>query len=209
MVRPLLRHEFEIAPSFFGWNGNECSGLVLIDDRVMRLPTAGQRYLDHLVTHETCHQWWWNTVGTNGYAETFMDEGLVNCFTALRLDAKYGRNGPLIIWPKGLSWLPTIGREDLRLAGYYGWRRKGGSGPIIQDLEAMGNLNTLFSLAYDRGGKVVEMVHNRLGEDRFFAFFHKLYTDYSFKTLHYADFKRELIAFDPKGDWGRVPRQLG
>ena len=115
---------------------------MLIDDRVMRLPTAGQRYLDHLVTHETCHQWWWNTVGTNGYAETFMDEGLVNCFTALRLDAKYGRNGPLITWPKGLSWLPTIGREDLRLAGYYGWRRKGGSGPIIQDLGAMGNLIT-------------------------------------------------------------------
>ena len=200
---PYCDTEFEIAPSFFGWNGNECSGLVLIDDRVMRLPTAGQRYLDHLVTHETCHQWWWNTVGTNGYAETFMDEGLVNCFTALRLDAKYGRNGPLITWPKGLSWMPTIGREDLRLAGYYGWRRKGGSGPIIQDLGAMGNLNTLFSLAYDRGGKVVEMIHNRLGEVRFFAFFHKLYTDYSYKTLYYADFKRELIAFDPKGDWGR------
>ena len=67
----------------------------------------------------------------------------------------------------------------------------------------MGNLNTLFSLAYDRGGKVVEMIHNRLGEVRFFAFFHKLYTDYSYKTLYYADFKRELIAFDPKGDWGR------
>ena len=200
---PYCDTEFEIAPSFFGWNGNECSGLVLIDDRVMRLPTAGQRYLDHLVTHETCHQWWWNTVGTNGYAETFMDEGLVNCFTAMRLDAKYGRNGPLITWPKGLSWMPTIGREDLRLAGYYGWRRKGGSGPIIQDLGAMGNLNTLFSLAYDRGGKVVEMIHNRLGDVRFFAFFHKLYTDYSFKTLYYADFKRELIAFDPKGDWGR------
>jgi Peptidase family M1 domain len=198
---PYFDTEFEIAPSFFGWNGNECSGLVLIDDRVMRLPTAGQRYIEHLVTHETCHQWWWNTVGTNGYAETFMDEGLVNCFTALRLDAKYGRNGPLITWPKGLSWLPTIGREDLRLAGYYGWRRKGGTGPVIQDVDKMGNLQALFSLAYDRGGKVVEMVHNRLGEERFFAFFHKLYTDYAFKTLHYADFKRELIAFDPKGGW--------
>ncbi len=35
----------------------------------------------------------------------------------------------------------------------------------------MGNLGALFSLAYDRGGKVVGMIHNRLGEDRFFAFF--------------------------------------
>jgi len=198
---PYCDSEFEIAPSFFGWNGNECSGLVLLDDRVMRLSSAGHRYIDHLVTHETCHQWWWNAVGTNGYAETFMDEGLVNSFTALRLDAKYGRNAPLITWPEGLTWMPTIGREDLRLAGYYGWRSKGGSGPVIQDLDAMGNLNKLFSLAYDRGGKVVEMIHNRLGDERFFAFFHQVYLAYAFKTLYYADLKRELIAFDPQGDW--------
>jgi hypothetical protein len=198
---PYPDSEFEIAPSFFGWNGNECSGLVLLDDRVMRLPSAGHRYLDHLVTHETCHQWWWNVVGTDGYAETFMDEGLVNCFTALRLDAKYGRNAPLIVWPRGLGWLPTIGREDLRLAGYYGWRARGNSGPVIQDLGSMGNLNTLFSLAYDRGGKVVGMVRNRLGEDRFFAFFQQVYRGYAYETLRYEDLKRELVAYDPAGNW--------
>ena len=200
---PYGGEEFEIAPSYFGWNGNECSGLVLIDERVMRLPSAGERYLEHLVTHETCHQWFWNVVGTDGFAESFMDEGPVNCFTALRLDAKYGRNSRLIVWPSGLGWLPTIGREDLRLAGYYGWRARGNTGPVIQDLKTMGNLNTLFSLAYDRGGKVVEMIHNRLGEDRFFAFFRKIYHDYAYGTLHYADLRRELIAFDSTGDWGK------
>jgi hypothetical protein len=198
---PYPEREFEIAPSFFGWNGNECSGLVLLDDRVMKLPQFGVRYIDHLVTHETCHQWWWNVVGTDGYAETFMDEGLVNCFTALRLDAKYGRNAPLIVWPRGLSWLPSIGREDLRLAGYYGWRARGNGGPITQDLGQMGNLNTLFSLAYDRGGKVVEMIRNRLGEERFFAFFGHLYRTYAYRTIRIADLERELAAFDPGGDW--------
>lgn len=198
---PYPDREFEIAPSFFGWNGNECSGLVLLDDRVMRLSSVGERYIDHLVTHETCHQWWWNVVGTDGYAETFMDEGPVNCFTALRLDAKYGRASPLIVWPRALSWLPTIGREDLRLAGYYGWKRKGGDGSAIRDLHAMGNLQELFSLAYDRGGKVVEMAHNRLGEERFFAFFQHVYREYAFKTFHYEDLKRELAAYDPEGAW--------
>ncbi len=198
---PYFDEEFEIAPSFFGWNGNECSGIVLIDDRVMRLPSVGVRYLEHLVTHETCHQWFYNVVGTDGYAETFMDEGPVNCFTALRLDAKYGRNSPLIVWPRAINWLPTIGREDLRLSGYYGWRARGNGGAVIQDVKSMGNLGALFSLAYDRGGKVVEMIHNRLGPDRFFAFFKKLYHDYAWKTLYYADFQRELIAFDPDGDW--------
>ncbi len=198
---PCPHDEFEIAASYFGWNGNECSGLVLIDDRVLSMPAAGQRYLDHLVTHETCHQWWWDAVGTDGYAETFMDEGLVNCFTALRLDAKYGRNAPLIVWPRALRWLPTIGREDLRLSGYYGWRARGRDGPVIQDLAQMKDLNNLFSLAYDRGGKVVQMLHNRLGEERFFAFFQRLYRDYQWKTIHYVDLKRALAEFDPDADW--------
>jgi hypothetical protein len=193
---PYYDSEFEIAPSYFGWNGNECSGLVMIDRRIMKLPSVGSRYLDHLVSHETCHQWWWNAVGTDGYAETFMDEGLVNAFTSIRLDAKYGRNAPLIVWPQGLNWLPTIGREDLRLASYYGWRRRGGGGPVIQDLGSMGNLETLFSLAYDRGGKVVQMLYHQMGEERFFEFLRGLYGKYAFETL-----SSELAAFDPAGGW--------
>jgi hypothetical protein len=173
----------------------------LLDERVMRLPSAGTRYLDHLVTHETSHQWFWNVVGNDGYGETFMDEGIVNGLTAMRLDEKYGRNAPLITWPGGLDWLPTIGREDLRLAGYYGWRKRGNTGPVIQNLKAMGNLGALFSLAYDRGGKVVGMIRNRLGDDRFFAFLRLIYHKYAFKTFYYEDLKRELAAFDPSYDW--------
>jgi len=199
---PYFGEEFEIATSFFGWNGNECSGLVLLDDRVTKLPRSGARYIEHLVTHETMHQWFWNVVGTDGFAETFMDEGIVNGLTSKRLDEKYGRNAPLIVWDKRLSWLPTIGREDLRLASYYGWRARGNGGSVIRDLNQMGNLGAVFSLAYDRGGKVINMIENRLGTERFFAFLRKIYHDYAWKTLAYADFRRELIAFDPSVDWG-------
>ncbi|WP_435005926.1 M1 family aminopeptidase [Tundrisphaera lichenicola] len=199
---PYFDEEFEIATSFFGWNGNECSGLVLLDDRVMRLPEAGHRYIEHLVTHETLHQWFWNVVGTDGYAETFMDEGIVNALTSRRLDEKHGKNAPLIVWQKGLNWLPTIGREDLRLSSYYGWRARGNGGSAIQNLDEMGNLGAVFSLAYDRGGKVIDMIENRLGSERFFEFLSKIYRDYAWKTISYADFRRELIAFDHSVDWG-------
>ena len=77
-----------------------------------------------------CHQWFWNVVGTDGYAETFMDEGLVNCFTALRLDAKYGRNAPADRLAEG----PDLAADDrprgppavrlLRLAGTRQRRRR-------------------------------------------------------------------------------------
>ncbi len=198
---PFPYDEMEVATSFFGWNGNECSGLVMIDDRVFNLPAAGERYLDHLITHEVAHQWWWNVVGTNGYAETFMDEGLVNSITARRLDMKYGRNAPLIVWPQGFDWMPTIGREDLRMASYYKWKAKGNGGPVIQDLGAMSNLQSLFSLAYDRGGKVVDMIANRMGDDRFFEFLRHLYRTYGFRILRYDDLKAEMDRFDPEGAW--------
>ena len=193
--------EMEVVTSFFGWNGNECSGLVMIDDRVFNLPAAGERYMDHLITHEVAHQWWWNVVGTNGYTETFMDEGLVNSITAKRLDLKYGRNAPLIVWPKGFGWLPSIGREDLRMASYYKWKAQGNGGPVIQDLNGMSNLNALFSLAYDRGGKVVDMINNRMGDDRYFAFLQSLYKKHSFGILHYEELKTELDQFDANQAW--------
>lgn len=198
---PFPYDEMEVVTSFFGWNGNECSGLVMIDDRVFNLPSAGERYLDHLITHEVAHQWWWNVVGTNGYTETFMDEGLVNSITARRLDMKYGRNAPLIVWPQGFDWLPTIGREDLRMASYYKWKAKGEGGPVIQDLKAMSNLQALFSLAYDRGGKVVDMIANRLGDDRFFDFLRGLYRTHAFGILRYEQLKAELDRFDPESAW--------
>lgn len=198
---PFPYNEMEVATSFFGWNGNECSGLVMIDYRVFNLPGAGERYLDHLITHEVAHQWWWNVVGNNGYAETFMDEGFANSITAKRLDLKYGRNAPLIVWPKGFGWLPTIGREDLRMASYYKWKAQGNGGSVIQDLGEMSNLNTLFSLAYDRGGKVVDMINNRLGDDRYFAFLQQVYRQNAFGILHYEELKDSLDTFDPNQAW--------
>jgi hypothetical protein len=154
------------------------------------------RYLDHLVTHETCHQWWWNCVGTDGYAETFMDEGPVSAFTALRLDAKYGPQRPVDRLAPGLGLAaddrprgPAPGRL-LRLAGAR-QHRVGPPGP-----RRHGQPESLFSLAYDRGGKVVEMIRNRLGPERFFAFWRQIYGDYAWDTFRYEDLKRELAAFD-------------
>jgi hypothetical protein len=199
---PYHDDEFEIATSYFGWNGNECSGLVLLDDRVTKLPASGIRYIEHLVTHETMHQWFWNVIGTDGYAETFMDEGIVNGLTAKRLDAMYGRNGPLIVWDKRMRFLPTIGREDLRLASYYGWRAKGNGGSVIRNLDEMGNLGSVFSLAYDRGGKVINMIENRMGTEKFLNFLRMIYKKYAWQTLSYAEFRADLIAYDPSIDWG-------
>src|SRR5262249_14264436 len=91
-VGPYPYPQFTIAQSYFCSNGNECGGLVMIDERVFGMPHMAGTFLEYLISHELCHQWWYNVVGTNGYCETWMDEALATYFSHLLMDKKVGRN---------------------------------------------------------------------------------------------------------------------
>ena len=54
------------------------------------------------------------------------------------------------------------------------------------------NLVRLMAMTYDRGGKIVGMIEDRLGEDGFFDFMRLVYAKYQFRILRVADFRREL-----------------
>ena len=117
-------NEYTIVESYFGWNGNECGGLVMIDERVFDMPHAATGYVEYLITHETCHQWWYNLVGTNGYAETFMDEGAATYFSHKLIDQTRGKNNTLLRWPLANAVLPNIKRENYRFGSLYGAIRR-------------------------------------------------------------------------------------
>ncbi len=185
--------EFTIVESYFGWNGNECSALVMIDERVFGMPHIATGYVEYLVTHELCHQWWYNVVGTNGYCETWMDEGLATYFTHRFMTVKHGtRNSKMIDYPGGLEWLPNIDRDTYRNYGLYGTQGRGELGPSVQPMDKFGHVVNLFSLCYDRGSKIVGMIEDRLGEQAFLDFIRTVYRKYYFRVLRVADFQREL-----------------
>lgn len=193
--------EFTVAESFFGWNGNECAGLILIDERVFGMPKLGRGYAEYLVSHETCHQWWYNQVGTNGYSEAFMDEAAATFFTHRLLDLKRGPNNEFIKWPQGLEWLPNMKRENYRWAYLSGAIRKDEMQPAAQDLKEYGHLFRLFTGAYDRGSRVYAMIEAQMGEAAFIDFMRLVVAKYSFRVLQIADFRRELEEYTGK-DWG-------
>lgn len=184
--------EFRIAESYFGWNGNETSGMILIDQRVFDAPSLGHIYVDSLVSHEICHQWWYATVGTDGFRETWMDEGLVSHLTQVRMENKYGAEVQLLDWPKQFHWLPNIDYRAFVHNGYYLYMLRGGKKPVLGELPDMGNVHYLFFLAYDRGNKIFEMLHHRLGDDLFFRLLRHLYVNYGFRILFVEQFQKEL-----------------
>jgi hypothetical protein len=187
--------EFTIAEACFGWNGNECGGLVLIDDRMFDMPHIARGYPTYLIAHELCHQWWYNVVGTDGYRETWMDEGFATYFSHRFCDQYFGRNNELIKYPKGLGWLPNIHRDDLRNGGMIGARARGEKLPTVQELPKYGHLVNLSAAAYDRGSKVVGMIEERMGEAAFYDFMRHIYRKYQFRIIHVADYQRELEAY--------------
>lgn len=184
--------ELKIAESVFGWNGNETAGMVLIDYRVFDAPKIGHMYVDHLVSHEVCHQWWYGTVGTDGFRETWMDEGLVSYINELKMHLKYGTGANLLDYPRWSNLLPNVDYDTMARSGYYYYRYRGGKGNVLAPLTEMGHVHNLFFLAYDRGSKVFGMIHHRLGDEKFFGLLQKLYHDYSFRILFVCEFQKEL-----------------
>jgi hypothetical protein len=212
LLGPYPHPEFKVVETYFGWNGNETSGMVLIDERVFDAPKLGHIYVDHLVSHETLHQWWYATVGTDGFHETWMDEAIVSHLTEHRIHEKYGDKVNMLDLPRGLRWLPNIDYDSFMHNGYYLYRARGGKGQVLAPLPKIGHVHNLFFLAYDRGGRVVSMLHHRLGDERFYEFLRTVYAKYQFRILFVADFERELELYTGESwqaffdDWLRSPK---
>lgn len=190
---PYPYREFELTESYFGWNGNESSGVVMIDARIMDTPKYVSRYVEHLISHEICHQWWYSAVGTDGYHEPWMDEGLVQWFTRVRMEDKYGPDPNMLTLPGyGVLQFPNVSYRSLVHGGYNMYRDRGGEGASLGSLEDMGHLHNLFFLVYDRGARITGMIQHRLGRESFMAFMKQLYVKYQFRILTARDYQREL-----------------
>lgn len=192
--------QFTIAESFFGWHTNECGGLLMIDERIFQMPRVAGSFVDFLVASGTCHQWWYNIVGTNGHAETWMDEGVSTYFAYRLMQRKHGKNNYLLQYPKYLKWMPNVQREDFRHLYLYGTLARGEAAPTIQELHQYGHLANVYSMCYERGGKIVGILEDRLGEEQFLAFMRSVVTHHHFRMLRVADFQKELENFTHQ-DW--------
>lgn len=184
--------QFTLVEACFGWNGNECGGMVMIDERMYNMPHMATNYLDYLIAHEICHQWFYNVIGTNGYCETFMDEGPATYFSHRLADQKLGKNNTIIDFPKGVKWLPNIHREDFRNYGMVGVYARGEACPTVQEMEKFKHLVNLMAMTYDRGSKIIGMIEERMGSDAFLDCMRRIYCKYYFRIMRVSDFQREL-----------------
>ncbi len=184
--------ELTVVEAFPGWGGQTCPGLIVMDECVFAMPHSASGVVEVLVAEQTCRQWWYNQVGTNGYSETWMDEGLAQYFAHRLLDRKFGKHSDLLRWSQ---WLPQVDRATFRHWNLYETLGRGEQGPTLQDIPNFGHPANLTALACERGGKVVGMIEQRLGEEAFLRFLRGLQERYAFRILRVADFQRELESY--------------
>ncbi len=184
--------QFTIVEAFFGWHANECAGLLMIDERIFGMSPLATGFVDYLITQGVCQQWWYNVAGSNTYAETWLSKGLASYVSHRLLQQKYGKNDTLVRYPRGLSWLPNVRREDYRHFNISGTIARGEAGPTVQELPKYDHLVNVYSMCYERGGKVFGMIEERLGAPRFIDLLRRLYDKYYFRVLRVGDLQREL-----------------
>src|SRR5262249_32196670 len=103
---PYPYQELTLVEAYLGWGVKPCSGVLVIDERLFTTPQVAAGFLEVLIAQQTAHQWWHNVIGTNSYAEAFVETGFSTFFAHRLLDHLHGRNSPLLSFPSGLRWLP-------------------------------------------------------------------------------------------------------
>ena len=183
----------------------------MIDERVFGMPHLARGYVEYLVSHETCHQWWYNLVGTNGYAETFMDEGAATYFTHRLLDQQ-ARQEQRRCWSgrDGLGWLPNIRRENYRYGGMYGAIRNGDDArPRRRSCRSSATSSACSPGPTTAGRRSFGMIEERLGEAAFLDFIRGARRRSTrWRVLQAADFKARAGGVH-RPRLGRVLRPLG
>lgn len=200
---PYPYSEFSVVPVPLGYGGEQMSNLVFIDDRAYRLPGFLRRYFDFLVSHETGHQWIYNTVGVDEYTQMWVEEGLNSYLILKYLEGKYGPQADVLDyphWAQPAKWLfPRLTFSQTRDYLYkrmvrIGYERQ----PVLSELSRFREPSSIFSLAYGKGARVFGMLENYLGSEAFDRVLQRIWNEYAFKNLDVKDLER--ICAEEKGE---------
>lgn len=137
----------------------ENAGLITYDDTLLLLdadaPIAQQRGFGTVVAHELAHQWFGNLVTPRWWDDIWLNESF----------AEWMGNKIAV------QWRPEIGAGPAQLSGALEAMSADSLAvgrPIRQAITRNEDVNSAFdSITYEKGGQVLEMVEEYLGEEKF------------------------------------------
>jgi aminopeptidase N len=124
------------------------------------------------VAHEVAHQWWYNLVGNNVFAEPWLDEGLATYSSSLYNQDELGEDayrGLVSYWQGRYDTLVKQGKDEV----------------IIQDLshfESLGDASVYSGVVYTKAALFFDALRRTVGDQAFFEALQAYYKDYQFRV---------------------------
>lgn len=158
----------------------------------------------NVVIHEIAHQWFGNAVTERDWDDVWLSEGFATYFTQLFIEHAYGRD----------EFVDNMKRSRQTVLDFYA---KTPDYRVVHDnLADMAQVTT--GMTYQKGGWVLHMLRQRLGDDRFWAGIRAYYRRFKDANATTADFReamesasgQDLTAFFDQWLYrGGVPRLSG
>ena len=173
LVGPFPYEKLAHLQSSTRFGGMENASAIFYDDKLFANRTLG----DGLIAHETAHQWFGDAVTEREWGHLWLSEGFATYFAALwtqhvRGDAAYR------------SEMATI-RSQILAAKIVAER------PVLDTAQTT-LLDLLNTNSYQKGGYILYMLHQQLGDSAFFGGVRTYYATYRHGTALTDDLRREF-----------------
>jgi hypothetical protein len=149
--------------------GVEFPGVFLIGDQLYDNPSNPS--FDVAVAHETAHQWWYNLVGNDVFAEPWLDESLTTYSSSLYYEDAVGEQaaeGLVSYWQDRYEKLVEDGKDDVVTAP-------------LDYFEALGDPAVYGTVVYTKGALFFHALRQEIGDAAFFQALQKYLDAYRFK----------------------------
>jgi hypothetical protein len=187
--------EFDIAEAPMRYAaGVEYPGIVIIGDFLYDQPNQANFVV--AVAHEVAHQWWYNVVGNDVFAEPWLDEALTSFTSSMYCEFGPGGTsataGLISYWEDRYQKVVQAGKDDA----------------INQSLAHFESLNdpTVYSyVVYSKGALFFQALRQEIGDQAYFSALRNYYQDYQFRIASGSDLLKlfEQAAGRPLGDFYR------
>ncbi len=126
-----------------------------------------------LIAHEIAHQWFGNTVTEKNFHHLWLSEGFATYLTNMYIEHKYGRD----------SFLKRLDDEKQNVIRFANRSNL----PVVDSVSAY--MDLLNANSYDKGGWILHMLREELGDEGFKKLLKDFYTAYKFSNANSSDFQ--------------------
>ncbi|MDR1532168.1 MAG: M1 family metallopeptidase [Clostridiales bacterium] len=151
--------ELKIVEAGLYTNGMEYPGIIFMDSDYLKRTSDFRS-----VAHEIGHQWFYNVVGNNQTRDAWLDEGLT---MLIQEGVFYDRNG-----------IDLRMREDYEILA----SKRVSAGKSMDDpLGEFGSWSEYYDTHYTKGKLMAYALMLKMGDEKFYEFIKRFYSEYSFK----------------------------